>query len=135
MLTYQDIQPLLPAILEAIVKPAPSGEMFADGVRIAGLKVLAKYHLEEGMKACVDYIRNQSAHSSQVRTPQLLAILETYGAHAQRCIPELEKLAATYDAGESDFPKVMSKQKAQAVRASIETIRKSAERPPLTRIH
>ena len=135
LLTYQDIQPLLPAILEAIVKPAPSGEMFADGVRIAGLKVLAKYHLEEGMKACVDYIRNQSAHSSQVRTPQLLAILETYGAHAQRCIPELEKLAATYDAGESDFPKVMSKQKAQAVRASIETIRKSAERPPLTRIH
>ena len=134
-LSFEEIKPLLPPIYEAIVTPAPSGEMFADGVRIGGLKVLAKHHVEEGMKACVDYIRNQSLHASQVRTPQLLAILETYGAHAQAFIPELEKIAATFDAGEGDFPKQMSRQKAQAVRDSIETIRKSGDRSPLKRIH
>ncbi len=36
-LSMQDIKPLLPAIHRAIVEPAPSGEMFADGIRVEGL--------------------------------------------------------------------------------------------------
>jgi len=43
-LTFEEIKPLLPGILDAIHQPAPSGEMFADGIRMEGLKVLAQHH-------------------------------------------------------------------------------------------
>ena len=50
-LSLEEIKPLLPAIHEAIVQPAPSGEMFADGIRVEGLRLLAQHHIEEGMSA------------------------------------------------------------------------------------
>ena len=53
-LSYDEIKPLLPAIREAVVKPAPSGIMFADGIRLEGLALLAKHHIREGMPLCLD---------------------------------------------------------------------------------
>ena len=38
MLSFEEIEPLLPAILDAVAKPAPSGEMFADGFASLGWK-------------------------------------------------------------------------------------------------
>lgn len=133
-LRLEDLQPLLPAVLEAIEKPAPSGEMFADGVRLNGLKVLATHHIEEGLDACVEYLRSQNPWASEKRTPEILQVLEAYGAHAQRVIPQLSQAAAVFDQGEPNFPKKLSQQKAEAVRATIDTIRSSAERPVLRRI-
>lgn len=133
-LGYEDLKPILPQVLEAIEKPAPSGEMFADGVRVGGLQVLAKYHIQEGMRAGIDYIRDQNRWASEHRTPELLGILKHYGAHLQAFIPELEAIAADFDDGEPDFPKHLSKQKAQAVRGFIEEIRNVQERPGLKRI-
>ena len=49
-------------------------------------------------------------------------------------VPQLEKIAATFDAGEKNFPMHLSKQKAQAVRDAIQAIQASEERPELTRI-
>ncbi|MCU0714313.1 MAG: hypothetical protein MUC43_19840, partial [Pirellula sp.] len=54
-LNYEELKPIFPAIVDAIEKPAPSGEMFADGVRLNGLKVLASHHIEEGIQACANY--------------------------------------------------------------------------------
>jgi hypothetical protein len=133
-LGFEDLKPILPEILAAIEKPAPSGEMFADGVRVGGLKVLSKHHVEEGMTACVNYLRDQNKWASEKRTPELLAILRTYGAHAQAFIPELEKIAVTFDAGEKDFPRTLSKQKARDVRDAIQAIQASQERPQLIRV-
>jgi hypothetical protein len=133
-LSPEDLKPILPAVLDAVVTPAPSGEMFADGVRVGGLKVLAKYHIEEGMKACVDYIRDQNKWASEKRTPELLAILQTYGAHAQAFIPELEKIAVSWDGGEKDYPGHLSKQKAQMLRDAVQAIKAATDRPELTRI-
>ncbi len=122
------------AVLEAIEKPAPSGEMFADGVRLNGLKVLATHHIRRGLDACVEYLRSQNPWASEKRTPEILQVLEAYGAHAQRVIPQLSQAAAVFDQGEPNFPKKLSQQKAEAVRATIDTIRSSAERPVLRRI-
>jgi hypothetical protein len=33
------------------MKPSPSGIMFADGSRMAGLRLLAKYRVSEGIEA------------------------------------------------------------------------------------
>jgi hypothetical protein len=133
-LPSEDIEPLLPAILAAVVEPAPSGEMFADGVRLEGLRVLAAHHVEEGIRACADYLRDQNPWASQNRTPEILAILTSYGAHAAVVLPDLRALAADYADGEPDFPGKLSQQKAAAVREAIGTIEASTERPELRRL-
>jgi hypothetical protein len=130
-LRYEELQPLLPAVLEAIEKPAPSGEMFADGVRLNGLKVLASHHIEEGMQACADYLRTQNPWASEHRTPEILEVLAPYGAEAQRVVPHLRETAAIFDKGEPDFPKHLSKQKAKAVREAIAKIEAAQDHPDL----
>lgn len=133
-LTYEEVRPLLPAIYEAIITPAPSGEMFANEIIVAGLDLLAKHHIQEGMAACVNYIRSQNRWASEHRTPEVLKILLRYGAHARSVVPELEKVARYFDQGEPDFPRPLSKQKAAAVREAIESINATQDRPSLNRI-
>jgi hypothetical protein len=130
-LSYQQIRPLLPAILEGIKTPAPSGEMFADGVRLNGLKVLASHHIEEGMQATADYLRTQNPWASEHRTPEILEVLDAYGAEAQVIIPHLEATAAIFAQGEVNFPKKLSKQKARAVRDAIQKIKSAQDHPEL----
>lgn len=133
-LNYEELLPIFPAIVDAIEKPAPSGEMFADGVRLNGLKVLASHHIEEGIQACTNYLRTQNPWSSENRTPEILEILKSYGAEAQRVIPQLQETATDWDKGEVDFPKQLSKRKAKAIREAIEFIQASTERPELKRL-
>jgi hypothetical protein len=133
-LSIEDINPLLPAIHQAIVEPAPSGIMFANVIRMEGLKILAKHRIEEGIQACVNYTRTQNSWASEHRTPELMEILLTYGKHAQSVIPELKRLAADYADGEEDFPMRLSRRKAAAVRETIKAIEASKERPKLIRI-
>ena len=130
-LSYEEIKPLLPAICEAVITPAPSGEMFADGVMLAGLDVLASHRIEEGMKACADYIRNQNRWASEERIKDILKILLTYGANAQAVLPKLRETAAYFDGGEPDFPKHLSVQKAALLREAIAAIEASKEKPEL----
>jgi hypothetical protein len=108
--------------------------MFADGIRVEGLRVLAKYHVEEGIRACVDYLRGQNPWASEKRTPELTKILVTYGANAKTALPELERIAADFADGEPDFPRNLSREKAAAVQEAIRQIQTSTERPELIRI-
>jgi hypothetical protein len=130
-LNYEELKPIFPAIVDAIETPAPSGEMFADGVRLNGLKVLASHHIEEGIQACANYLRTQNPWSSENRTPEILEILKSYGAEAQRVVPQLKETATEWDKGEVDFPKQLSKRKAKAIREAIEFIQASTDRPEL----
>jgi HEAT repeat protein len=115
-LSLEEIKPLLPAIHEAIVQPAPSGEMFADGIRVEGLRLLSQHHIEEGMNALVIYGRDQNPWESQIRTPELMKILLTYGTHAKVVIPELTKLAHYFEKEEEDFPLALMRMNAENVR-------------------
>lgn len=133
-LSFDEIKPLLPAILDAITKPAPSGEMFADGVRLQGLRVLAAHHIRDGIMACADYVRTQNPWDSQSRIHDILKILLEYGAHAQVAIPHLRASAVYFEDDEQDFPKELSRQKAAAVREAIATIEAATDRPALRRI-
>ena len=128
------IVPLLPAIHEAVVEPAPSGEMFADGIRVEGLRVLAKNHIEEGIRACVDYARDQNPWDSQKRTPELMEILCSYGVRAKVVLPELRQLADYFEKDEPDFPRELMKQKAKCVREAIATIEQAKDGPELVKL-
>jgi hypothetical protein len=130
-LSADEIKPLLPAIYQAVVEPAPSGEMFADTIRVEGLRLLAKHGIEEGIAACVKYTRDQNPWSSENRTPELMKILLTYGTHAKAVIPELAKLADYFAKDEKNFPRHLMAVKAKSVRDTILAIEASTDTPEL----
>ena len=134
-LSAEDIQPLLPAIYQAVVEPAPSGEMFADTIRVEGLRLLAKHRIAEGIAACVSYTRDQNPWESQERTPELMKILRTYGTHAKAVIPELTKIADYFEKDEKDFPKKLMAMKAKCLRDTIAAIEAATDAPELIRIN
>jgi len=133
-LSKQEIEPLLPAIYKAIVEPAPSGEMFADSIRVEGLKLLAEHHIEDGIRACVQYTRGQNPWASEKRTPELMKILLSYGKHAQGVIPELQKIADYFEKDEPNFPRELMKLKAQCVRETIQEIQAATDEPKLSKL-
>jgi HEAT repeat protein len=133
-LSLEEIKPLLPAIHESIVQPAPSGEMFADGIRVEGLRLLAQHRIEEGIQALVIYTRDQNPWESQIRTPELMTILLTYGTHAKAVIPELTKIANYFEKEEQDFPPDLMRMKAKSVRDTITAIEASTDTPKLIRL-
>lgn len=90
-LSYDEIKPLLPAIHEAIVTPAPSGEMFASGIRLSGLEVLAKNRIREGMELCID-VMEIDKWGKRDRIARCIQILGIYGAAAKPVLPRLRQV-------------------------------------------
>ncbi len=134
-LSLDEIRPLLPAIHEAIIQPAPSGEMFADEIRLEGLRILAKHHIEEGVAACVKYTREQNPWASELRTPEIMEVLLSYGTHAKVAIADLTRIANYFENEEPDFPKKLMRQKAKTVRETIAAIQASTHSPSLIRLN
>lgn len=91
-MTDRDVVALLPAIVEAVDKIAPSNEMFADGVRLAGLDLLSRLHIREGMALCVSVIEPKRWGSGK-RVPQCLEYLQRYGVHAKDVLPQLKAIS------------------------------------------
>jgi hypothetical protein len=108
--------------------------MFADGIRVEGLRILAAHRIEEGIEACVRYARDQNPWGSEKRTPEIMKILLSYGARAKPAIPELRKIAERLDGGEKNFPKELSRRKAQSIRETIQAVEASTGTPDLLRI-
>ena len=133
-LSPEQLNNLLPAIFGATMKPAPSGVMFADQIQVAGLELMTRERIKEGMPAIVHYLANQNKWASEKRTPNVLKLLLNYGTHARSVISDLEKVAADYADGEENFPMHLSKQKAEAVRKTIEDIKASKDTPELRSI-
>ncbi|MDA7629740.1 DUF6288 domain-containing protein [Akkermansiaceae bacterium] len=105
-LTYEQVKPLLPAILEAISTPAPSGVMFGGKVRIAGVDLLAKHRIREGLPLTIEAMAIDKWGKGG-RIPQCLRIFEKYGAGAKPFLPrlrQLEKEFETYN-GKGGFQK------------------------------
>jgi hypothetical protein len=93
-LTDNDLVELLPAITKAIERLAPSNEMFGDGVRIAGLDLLSRLHIREGMTLCVS-VMEPDRWGEKNRTKDCLIYLQRYGVHAKDLLPKLRE-ARTY---------------------------------------
>jgi hypothetical protein len=90
-LSEREVAILLPSIIKATQKLAPSNEMFADGIRQAGIDLLSKHHITEGMQLCVDIIEPDRWGGAR-RYPQALACLVRYGGNARHLVPELQKM-------------------------------------------
>ena len=86
-LSPQDTAALLPDIVAAVRKPAPSGEMFAYGIRMAGLELLARLRISEGMPLCVD-VMNEARWGRDFNLPA--RALARYGGAAREMLPRLQ---------------------------------------------
>ena len=83
VLSYEEVKPLLPAIHEAIVKPAPSGIMFSSGIRLKGLELLAKHRIKEGIPLCIPLMDIHS-WGKKARIASCLKTLEMYGPEVKK---------------------------------------------------
>lgn len=90
-LAYEEIEPLLPAIYQAVVEPAPSGIMFADGIRLSGLEILAQHRIAEGLPMCVSLI-DPDRWGLKNRIKRCLTTLRQYGGAARSEVPRLRQL-------------------------------------------
>jgi hypothetical protein len=93
-LTDEDVVAVLPAIVRAVEELAPSNEMFGDSIRLAGLDLVTRLHLREGMGLCVAVIE-PDRWGTRKRMPQCLEYVVRYGVHAKAVVPQLEELRRT----------------------------------------
>jgi hypothetical protein len=91
LLSPEDTAGLLPDIVAAIRKPAPSGEMFADGIRLAGLDLLSRLRIREGMAMCVELMEPDRWGQAN-RIPRCLAALARYGGNAKAVLAPLREV-------------------------------------------
>lgn len=124
---------LWPDILRAVERPAPSGEMFADGIREAGVRLLAKHHIKEGMRVCIEYAKNQNPWASENRMGRILGALKLYGVAAREVLPDLRELV-TFCRNEKNFPEDCKRKKTAAVEEAIKAIEAATEKPELRSI-
>jgi hypothetical protein len=125
-LGYEEIKPLLPAIHQAIVTPAPSGEMFASNIRLAGLELLAKHHIREGMALSLD-VMEIDKWGKATRIDRCLKVIGMYGGAARPLLPrlrQLEKDLSNHGEARNLKPKVET---LQALIREIEASKESTE--------
>ena len=90
-LSKEDVKALLPEILEATRKNPPSGEMFRMEIRWAGLELLARFRIREGMGICVDMMNEFDWGCEGERC---IKPLKAYGGAAKEMIPRLRETIA-----------------------------------------
>jgi hypothetical protein len=102
MLTPEDAAVLLPDIVEAIRKPAASGEMFAYGIRFAGLDLLARLRIREGMALCAD-LMNEFRWGRDLS--RCIGPLTQYGGAAKDLLPRIREARQKLAAQDKDWEK------------------------------
>ena len=135
-----ELNRLWPSMIDAMLECAPTGVMFASGVRMTVAELLAGNRIEEGMGLILEYSKRQKWHGSGARAARIMELLKKYGASAKAIVPKLEEYAAflekdhahTYKGGPS--PAGFYRNQLKAVREAIEAIRSSEERVPTVSI-
>ena len=100
--------------------------MFADGIRLSGLELLAKYHIEEGLDLFVD-VMGIDRWGQGDRVPKCLKILQNYGGAAKPLLPQLAEIEKQFKAkSKPPQPQI------DLLRETIELI-KADQKPPVLR--
>ena len=107
-LTERDLAALLPAIIKATEKSAPSDEMFADVIRLAGLDLLSRLHIREGMPLCVSVMDLDRWNGGSGRLPRCAKCLVRYGVHAKELLPQLREILRRPGEGKPELEKLIA---------------------------
>lgn len=106
-LSHDDLVVLLPDIIKATQKLAPSNEMFGDGVRGSGLELLSKLHIREGLPMCIEFIEPDRWGAGN-RLTKAAECIARYGAHAKAYLPQLEAMRTKSDKGNEVLDKLIA---------------------------
>ena len=93
-LNTEELKTLAPEIVKVAHDTAPSGEMFAQEIRVAALKFMANNKIPEGLPVFIEYARTQNGWGQ--RTAAILPLLKEYGPAALEILPQLKALQATW---------------------------------------
>ncbi len=132
-LTLEDVQALAPDILLAIDIPSPADTMFANEIRMAGLRALSKYNFREGIRVSLKFAQTQSPHGSEKRMGEIMKELLRYGSAAKEVLPDLKVLIIQCQE-EKDFPDWAKKMKIVSVEEAIKVIESTSTQPELRTI-
>jgi HEAT repeat protein len=132
-LTLEDVQALAPDILLAIDIPSPADTMFANEIRMAGLRALSKYNFREGIRVSLKFAQTQSPHGSEKRMGEIMKELLRYGSAAKEVLPDLKVLIIQCQE-EKDFPDWAKKMKIASVEEAIKAIESTSTQPELRTI-
>ncbi len=136
-LTPEDVNALAPDILAAVVTRCPADTMFGCEIRMAGLKVLTKYHYQEAIDAGVQFAKTQGSHGSEGRTSEIMKQIASFGSAAQRAIPGLKEVIVRLndECQRGGFPSgELNDRRVHAVEDAIKAIQSSHTSPDLRRI-
>ncbi len=135
-LTVQDVQALGPDIFAAVKTPSPADTMFANEIRMGGMKSLVKYRFQEGIEACVILAKFQGGHGSETRTGEIMKDLVSYGTAARRVVPDLKELMAQFndECRNGGFPEDCNKLRVTSVEEAIKAIEAATTQPELRSI-
>ncbi len=86
----RDLVTLLPDIVRAVERLAPSNEMFGDSVRLAGLDLLSRLQIREGL-ALSEALMEPERWGEKDRTFTCLKYIQRYGTHAKILLPKLRE--------------------------------------------
>lgn len=134
-LTDRDLVVLMPAIFKAIRELAPSNEMFGDGIRLAGLDLVSRLHIREGMPLCVSLIELNRWGSGK-RLPKCLECLARYGVHAKEVLPQLRELRGTIGKPSENsalLDKAMAELEASTASPTVLNLKEFTARPTTVR--
>ena len=127
-LSFAEIEPLLPAIYHAVVEPAPSGMMFADGIRLSGLELLAQHQIKEAMPLCIE-VMELDRWGTGKRIPKCLNALKHFGSAAEPLLPKLAPLQKHLDGKRRKSDK--DRKQLELLHETIESIKSDTESRPL----
>lgn len=91
LLTLDDAKVLAPTIVTSIREMAPANTMFSKGVRLAGIKALARLKIEEGIPLSIFMMKLTDWGKGDIVTTSL-DVLKEYRGAAKTILPELKKL-------------------------------------------
>ena len=123
-LTDHDLAVLLPDIVRAVETVAPTNEMWSDDIRQAGLDLLSRRHIREGMLLCVSTIEWRWGVDLQKR----LEFLSRYGKNAREVLPQLNDILKDLESKEHGHRESDGQ---KALRKSIANIESSNDAPAL----
>ncbi len=91
LLTLDDVKALMPEIVASIKDMAPCNTMFSKGAMLAGIRLLAKYHVEEGIPLAMQMYK-WPHHGRGYVVQYTSGVIKQYGGAARSLLPELKKM-------------------------------------------
>jgi len=87
----EDRETLWPDIFQATKEIAPSGIMFADGIRASGLQLMEQHNVAEGIDLSIAFMLEDRWGRGN-RQKAALNVLAAYGPAAQKALPHVKAL-------------------------------------------